>query len=60
MDLSRIIQKIPFVPPIFNDEILDKYGEKVALGDVSFPTGGFIFVIGSSRCDIREFNGSLV
>ena len=38
MDLRKLIQKIPFVPPIFDDELMDKFGEKVALPHITFPT----------------------
>ena len=38
MDLLKLIQRLPFAPPIFSDETMDKFGEKVTLPHTTFPT----------------------
>ena len=36
MNLLKIVQKIPLTPPIFNDETIERFGEKVALPHTQF------------------------
>lgn len=37
MDLLKIIQKLPFAPPLFRDDFIDKFGIKIAPPYTTFP-----------------------
>lgn len=39
MDLVKLIQKLPFAPPLFNEAIMDKFGARVAIPHTTFPKG---------------------
>ena len=39
MDLLKLVQKLPSAPPLFKEEILDKFGAKVVLPQTTFPKG---------------------
>lgn len=53
MDLLKILQKLPFAPPIFNEELMAKFGEKVVLPDAIFPKREHAYTSGLSLSSLQ-------